>query len=371
MCCRLISAVPRCDCSAMATQKYYAVTSGKKTGVYSSWDECKKQLDGVTSPQFKIFTEEDEAYAHLYSQSTASGKKSGAPSGKPSRREVLKAMEKKHYAVAVGVKPGVYFTWKEAQEQIVGRTDAKYKCFGTMEEAEAYIVEIQSKISGKKTTKPAAKGSKFYAVKAGVKPGVYTTWAECQKNVMGFKNAEYKSFATEEEAIKFVGKEEVIASFSYRIFTDGSYKDGKCGAGAALYNYKNELVDEILTHIDEGTNNIGELTAIYTGLRMFKAYSNRINEDIYDMAIEIMTDSQYCKSLLTAYYDTWSEKEKREAPNADIIKKIVDLMNDLRNDDEVKIVITHINSHQKSNDPDSDISHNNYVDVLADRAACQ
>lgn len=357
----------------MATQKYYAVTSGRKTGVYSSWDECKKQLDGVESQQFKIFTEEDEAYAYLYLQPTTKNK---AISSKPSRKEVLKAMEKKHYAVAVGAKPGVYFTWKEVQAQIVGRTDAKYKCFGTMEEAETYIIEIQAKDSVKKTStpsaKPAAKGSKFYAVKAGVKPGVYTTWAECQKNVVGFKNAVYKSFATEEEAIAFVGKEETIASFSYRIFTDGSYKDGKCGAAAALYNYDNKLVDEVLTHIDEeGTNNIGELTAIYTGLKMFESYNNKINEDIYDMAIEIMVDSQYCKSVLTSYYDTWTEQEKRCAPNAHLLRLIVELMNDLRNDDEVKIVITHINSHQKSDDPDSDISHNNYVDMLADRAACQ
>lgn len=31
---------------------------------------------------------------------------------------------------------------------------------------------------------------KYYAVLAGHKPGVYTEWAECQKNTTGFKGAQ-------------------------------------------------------------------------------------------------------------------------------------------------------------------------------------
>lgn len=34
---------------------------------------------------------------------------------------------------------------------------------------------------------------KFYAVKAGFKPGVYATYAECQKQTAGFKGAVCKS----------------------------------------------------------------------------------------------------------------------------------------------------------------------------------
>ena len=35
---------------------------------------------------------------------------------------------------------------------------------------------------------------KFYAVKAGRKPGIYTTWAECQAQTAGFSGAQHKSF---------------------------------------------------------------------------------------------------------------------------------------------------------------------------------
>ena len=41
---------------------------------------------------------------------------------------------------------------------------------------------------------------KFYAVKKGRKTGIFTTWAECQKQVSGFPKAEFKSFISKQEA---------------------------------------------------------------------------------------------------------------------------------------------------------------------------
>ena len=37
---------------------------------------------------------------------------------------------------------------------------------------------------------------KYYAVKKGRHPGIYKTWAECQKEVNGYPNAKFKSFLT-------------------------------------------------------------------------------------------------------------------------------------------------------------------------------
>ena len=45
---------------------------------------------------------------------------------------------------------------------------------------------------------------KFYAVRAGRAPGVYDTWAQCQKQTSGFSGAVFKSFPTREEAAAFV-----------------------------------------------------------------------------------------------------------------------------------------------------------------------
>lgn len=45
---------------------------------------------------------------------------------------------------------------------------------------------------------------KFYAVKKGRKPGVYRTWEEAKKQVDGFPNAEYKSFAQVTDATEYL-----------------------------------------------------------------------------------------------------------------------------------------------------------------------
>ena len=37
---------------------------------------------------------------------------------------------------------------------------------------------------------------KYYAVKAGKKPGIYESWAACKSMVDGYKGAIYKGFMT-------------------------------------------------------------------------------------------------------------------------------------------------------------------------------
>ena len=45
---------------------------------------------------------------------------------------------------------------------------------------------------------------KYYAVKEGRTPGVYTTWSECEAQVKGYPGADYKKFNNEEDARLFV-----------------------------------------------------------------------------------------------------------------------------------------------------------------------
>ena len=42
-------------------QKYYVVWKGHKTGIFDSWEACKKQVEGFVGAQYKAFTEKDEA----------------------------------------------------------------------------------------------------------------------------------------------------------------------------------------------------------------------------------------------------------------------------------------------------------------------
>lgn len=45
--------------------KFYAVWSGREKGVFSSWDDCKKQVDGFEGAQYKSFESKTEAEVAL------------------------------------------------------------------------------------------------------------------------------------------------------------------------------------------------------------------------------------------------------------------------------------------------------------------
>lgn len=87
---------------------------------------------------------------------------------------------------------------------------------------------------------------KFYAVKVGAAPGIYNTWAECEKQIKGFSGAVFKSFTTLLEAEKFIGGEakktgtmetECIA------YVDGSYDkdEGAFSCGVVLFHNAQEI----------------------------------------------------------------------------------------------------------------------------------
>ena len=57
----------------MAAKKYYGVKKGKVTGVFLSWDECKKSIEGFSGAEYKGFADYEEAcaFAGVVPESTA------------------------------------------------------------------------------------------------------------------------------------------------------------------------------------------------------------------------------------------------------------------------------------------------------------
>ncbi|WP_024620586.1 viroplasmin family protein [Metaclostridioides mangenotii] len=50
----------------MSNKKVYAVRNGKKTGVFNTWDECKKQVNGFKGAEYKSFKTLEEAKDYVY-----------------------------------------------------------------------------------------------------------------------------------------------------------------------------------------------------------------------------------------------------------------------------------------------------------------
>lgn len=90
---------------------------------------------------------------------------------------------------------------------------------------------------------------KTYAVRRGRETGLFQTWADCQKQVIGFSGAEYKSFKTLKEAQDYIkgASEEVVGedfttddgNKSVEVvvaYVDGSYdvKTHQYGSGVVI-----------------------------------------------------------------------------------------------------------------------------------------
>lgn len=89
---------------------------------------------------------------------------------------------------------------------------------------------------------------KYYAVKKGKTTGIFTTWDECKESVDKFSGAEYKSFASIDEAKNYLEGEQSSSltseedTFDHPVaYVDGSYdvNSGAYSFGAILF-YQNQ-----------------------------------------------------------------------------------------------------------------------------------
>jgi len=74
----------------MSKKKFYVVWNGRKKGVFSSWNDCKKQIDGFEGAQYKAFADKTEAQL-AYNKNYFDYK------GKNTKKAVLSSAEKEKY----------------------------------------------------------------------------------------------------------------------------------------------------------------------------------------------------------------------------------------------------------------------------------
>lgn len=65
-------------------KKYYAVRKGRKTGIFEKWDECRAQVTGFASAEFKGFESLLEAQDFLQGDGLALEKETGTKTGESS-----------------------------------------------------------------------------------------------------------------------------------------------------------------------------------------------------------------------------------------------------------------------------------------------
>lgn len=134
------------------------------------------------------------------------------------RKRDTKSNALKFYAVRVGKEPGIYHSWSECLDQVRGFPKAAFKSFTSLTEAEAFLNnEDGGKMGG-------AGSGKFYGVREGRVPGVYTSWPEVLEQITGWKGPKHKVFKTRAEAELFVneGKQDTQNGVSMPVNGDGA-----------------------------------------------------------------------------------------------------------------------------------------------------
>ncbi|EOH93921.1 viroplasmin family protein [Enterococcus pallens] len=183
--------------------------------------------------------------------------------------------------------------------------------------------------------------AKFYAIRIGRNPGVYTTWNEAQKQVKGFPGAIFKSFPTKDEAQQFVDKDaekKTVNPDEYQAYVDGSFNKSRQQYGSGVVILKD---DKVIDKLSFGGNDpafiasyqiAGEVFACIAALKWAKA--NQVDE------IAIFYDYQGIAS--------WAEKQWKA--NAPISQAYVALFDEVSKDLKVRFVKVKGHSGDKFND---------------------
>ena len=180
---------------------------------------------------------------------------------------------------------------------------------------------------------------KYYAVKKGRNPGIYTSWDSCLEEVKGYSGAIYKSFKTLKDANEFMTgiKEEIeIGPNSAIAYVDGSYnqKLKVYGAGVVYITEGEEI--ELMKSFDDSyhthRNVAGEVKA--SELAIAKAIEDKKNQII------IYHDYQGIASWATGGWKT----------NNDLTKSYKKFIDEARKNIGIDFVKVKGHSNDKYND---------------------
>lgn len=190
---------------------------------------------------------------------------------------------KKFYAVAKGIKPGIYTNWPEAKAQIDGYAGAIYKGFPSYKEAEEWL------------KKPVLRTGSAKPGSEHLKP------ASCSDPLKNDPN-------------------HVI------IYTDGGSSGNPGPGGFGVVQVCNGQVKEITGGFKLTTNNRMELMGVIVALRQL---------EFRDKPVTVYTDSSYVVNGITKGWakgwrkNNWIKSDKKPAINPDLWGELLDLTAEL------------------------------------------
>lgn len=217
---------------------------------------------------------------------------------------------------------------------------------------------------------------KYYAVKEGKTPGIYSTWDECKAQVDNFSGAKHKSFPSLAEAEQYMSNDTIPAAMT---------SEGKKEDLVSTENV-NKMVDDMINSLKEDESlafvdgsfdvnaekaGFGVIIISHGGNKdtLYKAITKNLDEDfikLRNVAAELEGVKEainwaikYNKNKITVFYDytgieQWANGSWRAKTN--ITKKYVSFINEKRK--HIEIEYLKVSAH-------SGVIYNEEADALA------
>ena len=102
---------------------------------------------------------------------------------------------------------------------------------------------------------------KYYAVRKGIKPGIYKDWNTCKAMVTGFSGAQYKSFTTLQEAEAYI-KEDAETAQAGKEPEAYAFVDGSFNQKTHVYGYGGFLVHDGVKEVLQGSGKDADMASM-------------------------------------------------------------------------------------------------------------
>jgi len=223
--------------------------------------------------------------------------------------------------------------------------------------------------------------AKHYVVWVGREPGIYSSWPDCNRQIVGFKGAKFKSYTDYEKALEAFNNpethqpgntaafesfrnatmEELLAGFPYAVFCDGGCYPNPGPSGTGMVIYADGVFQQGFygCHEPQGTNNTAEL---YGLLQALDFVDFLVCDQGFTEKVVIHCDSQYTLNSVANWGFTWAKngwRKGNDAPiqNVTMIRCAHEAYKQLMD----HVVLRHVKGH-------AGIEGNEFADQLATRA---
>ena len=319
----------------MNNEKYYVVRKGHNIGIFKTWGECKKAVEGYKNPIFRKFDKFEEA------------------------KEFLKTGSKSSSSVNITTKSSL------TDKTIQLTTTKKSKTNGNSNS------NVNGNANGNANTNTHTNETKSRN---------YVSDEEILKMKQSLSTIKSSHYSDE---LNYNVRSWTLIDDELYIFTDGSSRKSKTkedyfNSGVGVYIGLN--CTNIKEQYNEKTNNQCELMGMDYAFKLIVKYYRELID--IKKVIKIVSDSEYSIKACSVWLSSWKKNNWRTAngddvKNKDLIESIdasmqrIKLINSkLSTSDKLKVKLIHVNSHQTMDRTDRTKFNIWFGNLCADGLAC-